>query len=271
LLSDYNVATLRVLIECIGDEVDIQFVDRPDLPPVPIELANQQVSAKNRTAHYLLLAASIDIGRIVGEAENARRILSKIHSYVGDRLFKETDENVVCSWFSNITSTFRLGPDRKKIPYYICRVNRFAQRLNGDLYRWGKQYSKPLDIIDEIANQCDLGKPNSTRKRVCMFLRWMVRPKPDLRIWDHLRPSDLYLPLDKNVGIVLSRLGIIRKSALGALNWSHVKVATEFAKTIFPEDPVKVDYPFFLLGRWLQGRTSIKRHCEEIARKLFLV
>ena len=267
LLKEHDIATLRALVECLGDEVDIQFVDRPDLPPIPIDPMSSKISAQNRTAHYLLLAASIDIGRIVGEAENARRILSIMHSLAGDRLFEEIDENIVISWFLNVALNFRLGPDQKKIPYNICRVNRFIRRLDSALYHWGRQYSKPVDIINGIAKECDLGKPESTRKRVCMFLRWMVRPKPDLHIWDHLSPSDLYLPLDKNVGVVLYRLGIVGKGALGALNWNHVRVATEFAKTIYPEDPVKVDYPFFLLGRWLQGRASIGSHCEQIARK----
>jgi len=271
LLKEHDIATLKALVECVGDEVDVQFADRPDLPTIPIEPTSSDISAKNRTAHYLLLAASIDIGRIVGEAENARRTLSMMHSLTGDRLFEEIDENTVASWFSNIEPNFRLGPQRRDIPYYICKVNSFIRRLGGDLYHWGRRYSKPVDIINEIANKCDLGKPESARKRVCMFLRWMVRPKPDLRIWDHLSPRDLYLPLDKNVGFVLYRLGIIGESGSDNPNWNHVKVTTDFAKNIYPEDPVKVDYPFFLVGRWLRGKASVKKHCEHIARKLFVL
>ena len=37
---------------------------------------------------------------------------------------------------------------------------------------------------------------------------------------------------------------------------------TDFAKQLFPKDPAKVDYPFFLLGRWLKqknlNRTTLK-------------
>jgi len=38
---------------------------------------------------------------------------------------------------------------------------------------------------------------------------------------------------------------------------------------IYPDDPAKVDYPFFLLGRWLKGREKLKVECEEPARIIF--
>ena len=36
---------------------------------------------------------------------------------------------------------------------------------------------------------------------------------------------------------------------------NHGRKSTDFAKKLFPQDPAKVDYPFFLLGRWLKQKT----------------
>ena len=81
-------------------------------------------------------------------------------------------------------------------------------------------------------------------------MRWMVRPSPDLQIYDHLLPEDLYVPLTKENANVAASLGIIN-SASPTL-WRDEESAaearqklTDFAKRLFPKDPSKVDYPFF--------------------------
>ncbi|MBS7637118.1 DUF2400 family protein [Candidatus Bathyarchaeota archaeon] len=171
-------------------------------------------------------------------------------------------------WFNYAKRKYNLGIECYKIPYYIRKVNCFVKEVGGDLYRWGRKYRNVKELIDLIAGKCDLGRLNSARKRVCMYLRWMVRPKPDLRLWDHLSPRDLYIPLDRNVGYVLSKLGVLSEGELNYLQWKHVVKATNFAKELFPEDPAKVDYPFFLLGRWLKGRQEIGE-CEKLAKTVF--
>lgn len=259
---------LRKLVECLGNEVDIQFIQRNDLPTLPVNPFREEEAEKSRIAHYLLLAASIDITRIVGAAENARKILCSLYNLVGERLFTETDVWEIERWFNYLKGKYNLGRESNKIPYYISKVNCFVKEVGGDLYRWGRGYKNVKELIDLIANKCDLGGPISARKRVCMYLRWMVRPKPDLRLWNHLSPRDLYLPLDRNVGYVLSKLGVLSEEELNYLQWKHVVKATNFAKELFPEDPVKVDYPFFLIGRWLKGRQEIGE-CEKLAKIIF--
>jgi hypothetical protein len=43
---------------------------------------------------------------------------------------------------------------------------------------------------------------------------------------------------------------------------------TDFAKQLFPDDPAKVDYPFFLLGRWLK-RKNLNRNTLKEALQFF--
>lgn len=267
-MSSDTLVLLKELVEHLSNEVDIQFVQSKELPSLPINPFSREEAEKSRVAHYLLMAASIDIFKIVGEAENARRILCSMYDLVGERLFAEIRVEKIEGWFNFVKENYNLGEESDKIPYYISKVNCFVKEVGGDLYRWGREYKNVNELIDLIANKCNLGGPNSTRKRVCMYLRWMVRPKPDLRLWDHLSPRDLYLPLDRNVGYVLSKLGVLNKEELNYLKWKHVVKATNFAKELFPEDPAKVDYPFFLIGRWLKGRQRIG-DCEKLAKTIF--
>ncbi len=265
--DEQTIKIIRELVECLGNEMDIQFVPRKDLPPLPVNPFSKDETEKSRTSHYLLIVASIDIYTIVGRAENARKILCSLYNLVGEKLFKETRIEEVRRWLRHVENYYipKSGCDR--IPYYISKVNNFVMNIGGDLYTWGRKYTDIKELIDLIADKCNLGGPHSARKRVCLYMRWMVRSKPDLRIWDHLSPSELYLPLDRNVGYVLSELGVLNKNEK-KYRWKHVEIATNFAKKLFPEDPVKVDYPFFLLGRWLKGKERIGK-CEELAKAIF--
>ena len=49
-------------------------------------------------------------------------------------------------------------------------------------------------------------------KRMCMYLRWMVRKGPvDLGIWNFIKPSELYIPLDVHVGRVSREWGFYQE------------------------------------------------------------
>jgi hypothetical protein len=80
-------------------------------------------------------------------------------------------------------------------------------------------------------------------------MRWMVRPTPDLRLWDHLSPSDLLIPVDRHVARVASALGLISSEQASNPRRGEVEAITAFARTLFPDDPARVDYAFFLWGR----------------------
>ncbi len=90
-------------------------------------------------------------------------------------------------------------------------------------------------------------------------MRWMVRDYPDLRIFDHFSPKDLFVPLDGNVAKVAACLGLIPSNKISPtgkisnLDWKDVLRVTEFARSLYPDDPAKVDYPFFLLGRKIEN------------------
>lgn len=88
----------------------------------------------------------------------------------------------------------------------------------------------------------------SSAKRLCMYLRWMVRQDKkgvDFGIWKNISPSQLCLPLDVHTGNVSRSLGLlIRKQN----DWQAVEEITSILRTMDPKDPVKYDFALFGLG-----------------------
>jgi uncharacterized protein (TIGR02757 family) len=88
----------------------------------------------------------------------------------------------------------------------------------------------------------------SSAKRLCMFLRWMVRNDDkgvDFGIWKNINPSDLCLPLDVHTGKVSRTLGILTRRQN---DWQSVEEVTSVLRTFDPIDPVKYDFALFGLG-----------------------
>jgi uncharacterized protein (TIGR02757 family) len=89
---------------------------------------------------------------------------------------------------------------------------------------------------------------NSSAKRLCMYLRWMVRSDNsgvDFGIWKSIKPSQLCLPLDVHTGTVSRKLGLLKRKQN---DWKAVTEITEQLKQFDPADPVKYDFALFGLG-----------------------
>ena len=91
---------------------------------------------------------------------------------------------------------------------------------------------------------------NSSAKRLCMYLRWMVRMDKrgvDFGIWDSagLKPSDLMCPLDVHSGNVARKLGLLKRTQN---DWKAVEELTGNLRRFDSNDPVKYDFALFGLG-----------------------
>lgn len=88
----------------------------------------------------------------------------------------------------------------------------------------------------------------SACKRVCMFLRWMVRDNSpvDLGLWSgFVDKSTLIMPLDTHVVQEAVKLGLLdSKSA----SMSAARKLTAKMSVIFPDDPLKGDFALFGYG-----------------------
>ena len=89
---------------------------------------------------------------------------------------------------------------------------------------------------------------NSSSKRLCMFLRWMVRNDKmgvDFGIWKNINPSQLCLPLDLHTGNVSRKLGLLKRTQN---DWQAVEEVTGLLRKLDSKDPVKYDFALFGLG-----------------------
>ncbi|MBL7922782.1 MAG: TIGR02757 family protein [Bacteroidia bacterium] len=89
---------------------------------------------------------------------------------------------------------------------------------------------------------------NSSAKRICMFLRWMVRKDRngvDFGIWKGIQPKDLYCPLDLHSGRMARSLGLLQRKQD---DWKAVTELTLALRRLDAMDPVKYDFALYGLG-----------------------
>ena len=101
----------------------------------------------------------------------------------------------------------------------------------------------------------------SACKRLCMYLRWMVRPGPvDLGIWPSMGTHQLVLPLDVHSGRQARLLGVLKRQRN---DWTAALELTSICRSLCPRDPARYDLALFGLGaygeppEWTSARASM--------------
>jgi uncharacterized protein (TIGR02757 family) len=88
----------------------------------------------------------------------------------------------------------------------------------------------------------------ATCKRLCMYLRWMVRNDNkgvDFGIWKNIHPAQLIVPLDVHVARVARHFNLINRKAT---DWQTAVELTNEMKQFDKNDPAKYDFALFALG-----------------------
>jgi uncharacterized protein (TIGR02757 family) len=87
----------------------------------------------------------------------------------------------------------------------------------------------------------------SACKRLCMFLRWMIRPADgiDLGLWKEIPPAKLIIPVDAHIMRISSFLGFTSRRQA---DWRTAREITAALRAFDPEDPVKYDFSLCHLG-----------------------
>jgi uncharacterized protein (TIGR02757 family) len=88
---------------------------------------------------------------------------------------------------------------------------------------------------------------NTALKRINMALRWLVRDDGivDMGVWNAIKPSQLFIPLDVHVGNTARALGMIDRRANDK---KTVLELTAMLRQFRPDDPVIYDYALFGVG-----------------------
>lgn len=110
------------------------------------------------------------------------------------------------------------------------------------------KYAGYLEALTSLVKARGIPKDcKSACKRLCLFLRWMVRCDGvvDLGIWRRLDPAALLIPLDVHVNNVARMNGLITRTAS---DMKAVEELTAYCRTLYPDDPCVMDFALFGLG-----------------------
>ncbi len=238
--------------------VDAQW-DRRMKPRLLFNPYSEDSEHKKTTAHYFLLTASLLEDAVIGFSENARRLLTYLHGRLGNRLFEIGKPHLFEEEIVKSELYDDLGPRKQVIPEVLTSINSYVKiKAEKNLIAYAHGFSRPGDFVEDVAKNTRRMDDQYIDK-VWTYMRWMVRPKPDLAIFDHFSSEDLQVPLTKENANVAASMGVI--NSVGFYLWNDRSASakareriTNFAKKLFLRDPAKVDYPFFLLGRWLKQK-----------------
>jgi uncharacterized protein (TIGR02757 family) len=161
------------------------------------------------------------------------------------------------------TFNYRFGKPQDFIVIFQL-LKSLYNKSNGleELFSYGKNQGRMFEVVVDYFYNGVLNYKNAVgqgfyhmipnprnggaMKRMCMFLRWMVRKAPvDLGLWNFIKPSELYIPLDVHVGRISREMGLLKRNAN---DFKSVVELTEKLKELCPEDPVKYDFAMFGLG-----------------------
>jgi hypothetical protein len=223
---------------------------------------------KKRIAHYFLLVASITETELIGRTENSRALMIHIHKTLGDEIYSQDEACNLRHVVRGSTYYEDLGQSKEIIAETLASINLYVNQIaKGDLISYARKFTKPKEMVKDIARNVDRMDGRFVEKP-WMYLRWTTRSHPDLRIFENFSPRDLYMPMTsyiRDIGCCLRLCPEHDDEWWNDLDNTERgrEDMTRFARQLFPEDPAKVDYPFYLLGRWIRGKKLCLRLLEE--------
>ena len=246
------------------------------LHPKPWFMPLNSNLAKKEATQYFLLAASLSDYRLTGNPRNIRMLLYQLHTKLGPKLYTTRDPaDFTCEirkFEQDIRKLDQLGEAKDEIPEILSSVNRFIeQKAQSDLIEYTTKQSqkgnKPKNFVEELSyNVKRMNKHNKAKS--WLYLRWMTRNSPDLGLFQ-FNPKDLIVALTTPKFRVYAALGLSDNEnlpfQLNAKNkpeswWNSTAEfdydanrLTSFARSLFPNDPAKIDFPFYILGTWLEN------------------
>lgn len=173
--------------------------------------------------------------------------------------------NFICDFkredkiFSGFVYRFIKEEDLAELLYCLSNLYKKDKSSLGELFYNGYLEKSTLNVATKYFYKCAIknnslgfchlfAKPenNGAMKRLNMFLRWLVRDGAvDLGLWDFMKKSELFIPLDVHVSKVSRSLGLLQRKAN---DFKSVIELTEKLKEFDPRDPVKYDFALFGAG-----------------------
>jgi uncharacterized protein (TIGR02757 family) len=205
------------------------------------------------------LTATIAWGNRTSIIKNAQRLIKEMGYFPHEFILNASDsdfrtfEKFVHRTFNGIDTLFFLN----SLQNIYRKHGGLEAVFTEGFQQWGNvaesiQYFRTIFFEPEHEKRTEkhvanLAK-NASGKRLCMFLRWMVRNDGrgvDFGLWNEIPASALMLPLDLHTGNVSRMLGLLSRKQN---DWQAVEEVTSQLRQFDPLDPVKYDFALFGLG-----------------------
>lgn len=226
-----------------------------------------QIEGDTNKELLAFIASSLSYGSRKQFLPKIQQLLDSIRGHRNDSETREYDVPIVADWLLEGRYNDVVPPTPSCFyRLYTCQTfNTFLAALATMVKEYGsikgylmaKMKSRDaLEAIDIITRwfleHGSVGvipkDTSSSCKRVCMFLRWMVRKDSpvDLGLWsDIIDLRTLIIPMDTHVVQEAMRLGLLTSKSTSMSNARHLsQLLVEF----FPDDPIKGDFALFGLG-----------------------
>jgi len=241
------------------DEKYFQFNNKDFIETDPISIPHQ-FSKKEDIEIAALLVATIAWGQRVSIINNGNKLMRLMNREPHDFIlnFSKKDaarfETFVHRTFNATDCVFFLN----SLKQIYTKHNGLEHAFSGNISKDDKDVKNAITNFRELflstphASRSDkhISNPTakSSAKRLCMFLRWMVRKDKhgvDFGIWKSLNTAQLCLPLDVHTGNVSRKLGLLQRTQN---DWQAVEEITEVLRGFDKKDPIKYDFSLFGLG-----------------------
>lgn len=247
-------AELHALLERLCDRYN-----RPDfIDGDPISVPHRFAERADREIAGFL-AATIAWGNRKAIVRNAHRMMRLMDDAPAD-FVRHASECELARLDAYVHRTFN-GRDLRDFVRALRQLDRDFGGLGAFFEaRYEATQSLPRTLADfrrvffaaEHAPHCEKHLSSIERgaacKRLCMFLRWMVRRDDrgvDFGLWTRIPMSALRVPLDVHTGDMGRALGLLTRRQN---DWRAVEELTAALRRFDPDDPVRFDFALFGAG-----------------------
>ncbi|MES2761468.1 MAG: TIGR02757 family protein [Bacteroidota bacterium] len=245
-------------VKALLDEKYFLFNNTSFIETDPISIPHQ-FSKKEDIEVAALLVATIAWGQRISIINNGNKLMKLMNNEPHDFILNFSKKDAL-RFEGFVHRTFNSGD----CVFFLNSLKHIYTNHNGLENAFSKNVKDDPDVKNAITNFRDLflitthlqrsekhiSNPSakSSAKRLCMFLRWMVRKDKhgvDFGIWKSIKPSQLCLPLDLHTGNVSRKLGLLTRTQN---DWQAVEEITSVLRGFDKKDPIKYDFSLFGLG-----------------------
>ena len=255
-----DLATSRVRVPMKTKELLRRYADKYERSfptPDPSDFMSKASGSRNKEA-TAFVAACLSFGAIEQFNPKIKQLIDlagkDMDKWIRSRAFLHTIPDEDNRKFYRFVTYANLR-------VFLCAYRRLMRihgtlgkyvRATGDGTGFGAVNAICKAFADSGAGYLVPSKTLSACKRLCLFLRWMVRKSSvDIGLWSgFINRKTLIMPLDTHVIAQAQKFGLLARETA---SMATARKLTKIMAKVFPEDPLRGDFALFGLGRSVNG------------------